>query len=126
MNEVPEVKRATRGKSIMNFISLSAEEKVTSILPMPKEAKNIIGSLFMITEKGVAKKVSAKSFVDVRSSGIIAVKLSPGDKLVSVQLVEKGDDLSIVTREGQSIRFKESDIREMGRAAGGVRGIKLE
>lgn len=126
MYELPEGKRATRGKSIMNFISLSAEEKVTSILAMPKDVKNIEGSLFMVTENGTTKKVSAKSFHDVRSSGIIAIKLNNGDRLKSVELVEKNDDVSIVTKEGQSIRFKESAIREMGRGAGGVRGIKLD
>ncbi|MEX2013893.1 MAG: DNA gyrase subunit A [Parcubacteria group bacterium] len=132
MYDIPEGRRATRGKSVMNFISLSDEEKVTSILAMPKD-KNLPagrqeiskGSLFMVTENGTAKKVSAKSFQDVRASGIISIKLSPGDRLISAELVEKGDDISIVTKKGQSIRFKESAIREMGRGAGGVRGIKL-
>ncbi len=126
MFEIPEGKRATRGKSIMNFISLVEGERVTSILAMPKTSENAGNSLFMVTENGVAKKVAAKSFQDVRASGIIAVKLAPKDKLVSVELVKKGDDISIVTKHGQSIRFKESAIREMGRAAGGVRAIKLD
>ncbi len=126
MYDIPEGKRATKGKSIMNFISLSDDEKVTSILPMPKEVKNIEGSLLMITKDGTGKKVSAKSFNDVRSSGIIAIRLDPGDKLIAVEHVEKGDDVSIITKEGMSIRFKEGDIREMGRTAGGVRAIKLE
>ncbi|MBX4181770.1 DNA gyrase subunit A, partial [Candidatus Parcubacteria bacterium] len=125
MYDLPEAKRATPGKSIMNFISLSDDEKVTSILPMPKEAKNIQGSLFMITEQGTGKKVAAKSFFDVRSSGIIAIRLAPGDRLISAELTEAGDDVSIVTKQGQSIRFKDSTVREMGRAAGGVRCIKL-
>lgn len=137
MYDIPEGKRATRGKSVMNFISLSDDEKVTSILAVPKETNletklpsalgNLVSkSLVMVTESGVAKKVSAKSFADVRSSGIIAIKLSTGDRLISVGLVEKGDDISIVTKKGQSIRTKESTIREMGRGAGGVRGIKLD
>jgi DNA gyrase subunit A len=125
MYDIPEGKRATRGKSIMNFISLTDGERVTSILPMPKNIKNIVGSLVMVTAQGTSKKVSAKSFTDVRASGIIAMKLAPGDRLVAVECVEKGDDISIVTKEGQSIRFSEKDLREMGRAAGGVRGIKL-
>ena len=125
MYDIPEGKRATRGKSIMNFIALSDDEKITSILPMSKESKNIEGSLLMVTEEGTAKKVDAKSFLDVRSSGIIAIKLSAGDRLVSVSMVTKNDDATIVTQDGQSIRFKESDIREMGRGAAGVRGIKL-
>jgi len=125
MYDIPEGKRATKGKSIMNFIALSDDEKITSILPMSKEAKNIEGALLMVTEQGTAKKVDAKSFHDVRSSGIIAIKLATGDRLVSVSLVIKGDDATIVTKDGQSIRFKEGDIREMGRGAAGVRGIKL-
>jgi len=125
MYDIPEGKRATRGKSVMNFISLSDDEKVTSILEMPKPVLNTDGSLFMVTEKGTAKKVSAKSFQDVRSSGIIAIKLALGDKLISAELVVKGDDISIVTKKGKAIRFRESSIREMGRNAGGVRGIKL-
>jgi DNA gyrase subunit A len=125
MYELPEGKRATKGKSIMNFIALGDDERVTSILPMPKNLKQIEGSLMMITAQGTGKKVSAKSFHDVRSSGIIAIRLEAGDRLVSVSHVEKGDDVSIVTREGMSIRFKEADVREMGRTAGGVRAIKL-
>lgn len=126
MYDLPEGKRATKGKSIVNYIALGDDERVTSILPMPKNLKNIEGSLCLITAQGIGKKVSAKSFHDVRSSGIIAIRLEAGDRLVSVSHVEKGDDVSIVTKEGMSIRFKESDIREMGRAAGGVRAIKLE
>ncbi len=126
MYDIPEGKRATKGKSIMNFIALGDDEKVTSILPMPKQEKHIEGSLMMITKDGTGKKVSAKSFHDVRASGIIAIRLDAGDKLIAVEHVGKGDDVSIVTREGMSIRFKESDVREMGRTAGGVRAIKLE
>jgi DNA gyrase subunit A len=126
MYDIPEGKRATRGKSIMNFIALGDDEKVTSILAMPKEQKQIEGSLTLITKDGTGKRVSAKSFHDVRSSGIIAIRLDAGDKLISVAHAEKGDDISIVTREGMSIRFKESDIREMGRTAGGVRAMKLD
>jgi len=126
MYDIPEGKRATKGKSIMNFISLTEGERVTSILAMPKNLKGIEGSLLMVTAQGTGKKVSAKSFHDVRASGIIAIRLEAGDRLVSVEHVEKGDDVSIVTREGMSIRFKEADIREMGRTAGGVRAIKLD
>jgi len=125
MYDIPEGRRATKGKSIMNFISLGSDEKVTSILAMPKETKNMKLSLAMVTKTGVVKKVSAESFKDVRRSGLIAIKLASGDQLLSAIFVEKGDELMLVTSEGQSIRFKESDIREMGRSAGGVRGIKL-
>ncbi len=110
----------------MNFLSLSADEKVQSILPVPKEAKAQEGlSLVLITEKGVGKKMSAESFKDVRRSGLIAIRLDKDDALKSALLVEKGDDVLLGSHEGQSIRFKESDIREMGRAAGGVRAMTL-
>lgn len=128
MYELPEGRRATRGKSIMNFLSLSEGERVTSILPMPKNLKTEGSglSLLMVTLNGTGKKVAASSFHDVRTSGIIAIKLDQGDKLISVSQVLKGDSCIVVTTKGQSIRFKEGDVREMGRTAVGVRVIKLE
>lgn len=125
MYDVPEGKRATRGKSVMNFLSLSAEEKITSVLAIPKSKNEVPRSLMMVTKQGVAKKVSGGGFRDVRRSGIIAIKLAPGDELLSVVTVDKGDELILATKRGQAIRFKESDIREMGRTAAGVRAMKL-
>ncbi len=126
MYDIPEGKRATRGKSIMNFLQIQADEKVTSILVMPKSAKQKSLGLMMVTKNGTAKKSSAESFKDVRRSGIIAIRLDPGDELLSALFVEKGDEVILATSDGQSIRFKESDIREMGRAAGGVRGMAID
>ena len=80
----------------------------------------------MLTRDGVAKKVSADSFKDVRRSGLIAIKLVNGDELLAVRPVDKGDEIMMSSQLGQSIRFKESDIREMGRNAVGVRGMKLK
>jgi DNA gyrase subunit A len=125
MYDIPEGRRATKGKSIMNFLPLSAEEKVNSIVSIPKDNKNTETSLMLVTKQGTAKKMSYKSFQDVRRSGIIAIKLDKDDALVSARVTEKGDEVMIATAEGQSIRFKESDVREMGRTAGGVTGIKL-
>jgi DNA gyrase subunit A len=79
----------------------------------------------LVTRDGTAKKMSGESFKDVRRSGLIAIKLDKNDELISALITEKGDDVMIATTKGQSIRFKESDIREMGRTAGGVRAIKL-
>ncbi len=126
MYDVPEGKRATRGKSVMNFLSLTPEEKVTSVLALPKEIKDVSFALMMVTREGVAKKVSASSFRDVRRSGIIAIKLSESDELLAVCPVSKGDEIIMSSQSGQAIRFKESDIREMGRAAAGVRAMKLK
>ncbi len=125
MYDIPEARRATRGKSIMNFLSLSTEEKVTSILAMPKDIDKSPASLLLVTKNGTAKKMSSESFRDVRRSGIIAIRLDKDDQLISALVTGKSDEVMIATAEGQSIRFKESDIREMGRTAGGVRGIKL-
>jgi len=126
MYEIPEGKRATKGKSIMNFLSISAEEKVNSILAMPKAVKGEEHSLMMITKHGIGKKVAAKSFHDVRRSGLIAISLHENDELVSATLVKKSDQMILITAEGQSIRFKESDIREMGRTAAGVKAMDLD
>ncbi len=125
MYDIPEGRRATKGKSVMNFLPLSEGEKITSILPMPKKVKEAESSLMMVTKQGVAKKVATASFHDVRISGIIAIKLDAGDALVSASFAQKKDTVMVVTSKGQSIHFKESDIREMGRTAMGVRAIKL-
>jgi DNA gyrase subunit A len=126
MYDIPEGKRATRGKSVMNFLSLAEGEKITSILPMPKDKKEADGlALMMVTKNGTGKKSSAKHFHDVRRSGLIAITLDNGDELMSASFVSKNDNIVIATRDGQSIRFEESDVREMGRNASGVRVIKL-
>jgi DNA gyrase subunit A len=123
--EFPEAKRSTRGKAIVNYLSITDTEKVSSVLPMRKNQKEGEKFLYMITKQGVAKKVDATAFHDVRRSGLIAIKLQKGDELIAALLVEKGDEILLSSAKGQSIRFKESDIRAMGRAAGGVRGMKL-
>ena len=125
MYEIPEGKRATKGKSIMNFLSLAAEEKVTSILPVPKGAALDASSVVFVTEAGSVKRVAARAFADVRRSGIIAINLKKGDRLVSAHHAADGDTMSIVSAKGQSIRFEAEDVREMGRTAGGVRGMSV-
>ncbi|PJC55920.1 DNA gyrase subunit A [Candidatus Kaiserbacteria bacterium CG_4_9_14_0_2_um_filter_41_32] len=125
MYEIPEGRRATKGKSIMNFLSMSAEERVTSVLAVRKEAWEGQWSLMMVTKKGIAKKSDASSFKDVRRSGLIAITLREDDSLIAAKFVGKGDEVSLVTHKGQAIRFKESDVREMGRTASGVAAMKL-
>jgi DNA gyrase subunit A len=125
MYDLPEGRRATRGKSIMNFLQIEAGEKITSILPMPKEIKSESLFLLMVTKNGTVKKSSADNFKDVRRNGLIAIRLEDGDELLSAMFTKAGDDVICATREGQSIRFGESDIREMGRTAAGVIGMKL-
>ena len=125
MYDLPEGKRATKGKSIMNYLSLDGDEKVSSILPIDKETKKTVETLMMVTKNGIAKKVGAESFKDVRRSGLIAIKLDKDDELQDVLPISKGDEVILATTAGQSIRFKETDVREMGRGAAGVRAIKL-
>ena len=130
MYDLPEGKRATRGKSIMNFLQLSDGEKVTSILPMEKDMKNSKNdekvSLMMITKNGTVKKSSAESFKDVRRNGLIAIKLEDGDELLATLFVRDEDSVILTTQGGQSIRFSHTDVREMGRTAAGVIGMKLD
>ena len=122
MYDLPEGRRATRGKSIMNFLQIEAGEKITSILPMPKEIKAESLFLLMVTKNGTVKKSGADNFKDVRRNGLIAIRLEDGDELLSAMFTKAGDDVICATREGQSIRFSES---EMGRTAAGVIGMKL-
>ena len=126
MYEIPEGRRATKGKSIMNFLSLTSDERVTSVLPVRKDDWAGDWGLMMVTKNGVAKKSDATSFKDVRRSGLIAIKLKPGDSLIAARFTGKGDEVSLITYEGQQIRFKESDVREMGRTAAGVAAMKLK
>jgi len=126
MYDLPEGRRATKGKSIMNFISLEQGEVITSILAMPKEKKAADGlSLLMVTRNGTVKRVAADNFHEVRRSGLIAIGLDKGDALIAAEFIHEGDDAMIVTSKGQSIRFAAKDVREMGRQAAGVRGMKL-
>lgn len=126
MYELPEGKRATRGKALINFLSLEQGEMITSVLAMPKDMKTIEGlALILATKNGTVKKTSAVAFREVRRSGLLAIGLDKGDSLISAQFINKGDDALLTTAKGQAIRFAESDVRSMGRQAGGVRGIKL-
>jgi DNA gyrase subunit A len=130
MYDIPEGKRATRGKSIMNFLQLTDGEKITSILPMLKEMKSKKEdekvSLMMITKNGTVKKSSAESFKDVRRNGLIAIRLEDKDELLAALFVQDNDDVMLTTQNGQSIRFSHNDVREMGRTAAGVIGMKLD
>ena len=116
--ELPEGKRATKGKSIMNFLSLGGDESVTSMLAMPKEAKASSKlSLLLVTGQGIVKKVAADSFKDVRRSGLLAIKLQTGDTLLSARFVEGKDDISLVSLLGHETvqRLPENSKAAVGR-----------
>jgi DNA gyrase subunit A len=126
MYEIPEGKRGTKGKSVMNFLSVNADERVTSILVVPKTADSEKTGLVMVTKQGVIKKVTASVFKEVRRSGIIAIKLQKDDELRWAMFVNPGDHIILASTKGQAIRFKESDIRFMGRTAAGVRAMRVK
>lgn len=123
--EIPEASRTAKGQAIVNFLNLGPGEKVTTVLSgdlKKDKAKHIV----MVTNKGTIKKTPLVDFDNVRSSGIIAIKLNDGDNLKWVRTSTGKDHIALVTANGMSIRFSEDDVRPMGRVAAGVRGIKLK
>ncbi|MFW0870864.1 MAG: DNA gyrase subunit A [Patescibacteria group bacterium] len=125
MYDLPEGRRATRGKYIANFLPLAEDETITSVLALAKGFKKAEGALMMVTQDGTIKKTDINAFANVRSNGIIAINLKDNNKLVDARVVKAGDTVLLASHKGQAIRFKEDDIRAMGRTASGVRGMKL-
>jgi len=125
MYELPEGKRTTKGKFIANFLPLEENERITSVVALSKNQKENVDSLMMVTERGTIKKTEAKAFFEVRKNGLIAINLKDGDKLIDARFIKKDDTVILASSDGKAIHFKSSDIREMGRTAGGVRGMKL-
>jgi DNA gyrase subunit A len=121
--EVPQASRTAKGQAIVNLLQMEQDENVTAMLD---KTKNKGEYLFMATNKGTVKKTKIEDFANVRKSGLIAIKLRSGDLLDWVRPTSTGDQVIIATRNGQCIRFKESDVRPMGRPSMGVRGIKLK
>lgn len=122
--EIPESTRTSKGQAIVNFLQLSQEEKITAVVALNKGSD--FKYLFMATEKGTIKKTKLEDFENVRRSGLIAITLEKGDTLGWVSPTTGGDEVVLTTNDGQAIRFKESDVRPMGRNAAGVRGLKLK
>jgi len=122
--DIPESSRVAKGQSIVNFLQLSQEEKTTAVIAFNKDDN--YKYLFMATEMGTVKKTTLEEFENVRRSGLIAIKLDEGDALSWVEATSGDNEIVITTADGQAIRFKEKDVRPMGRTATGVRGIKLK
>jgi DNA gyrase subunit A len=120
--QIPEAGRATRGKPLVNLLSLSEGERITTALPV-RQFKE--GFLVMFTEKGIVKKTALEDYSNPRGKGIIAITLDEGDELIAVRKTDGKSDLIIGTRNGLSIRFNEEDVRDTGRTSMGVKGIKL-
>jgi DNA gyrase subunit A len=144
VHEIPDMGRAAKGRSIANILELKADEKIAALIRIVSKTgpnKEDItwtqpGELFFATQRGTVKKTSLNEFGNVRKGGIIAISIDPGDILIDVKLTrgaivegetvnDPGDEVILITREGMSIRFSESDVRSMGRSATGVRGISL-
>ncbi|PJE77007.1 DNA gyrase subunit A [Candidatus Uhrbacteria bacterium CG10_big_fil_rev_8_21_14_0_10_48_16] len=122
--DVPEASRTAKGQAIVNFLQLAPGETVSASFSMGD--METMKYLLMVTSKGTAKKVELAEFDNIRRSGLIAIKLNDGDSLEWVRPTSGKDEVILVSRMGQAIRFKESDIRPMGRTASGVRGMKFK
>jgi len=145
VHEIPDMGRAAKGRSIANLLELKAGETIAALIRIESKTNgnkedatwNQPGELFFATKQGTVKKTSLNEFSNMRKGGIIAITIEPGDTLIEVKLTrgsivenndvkDPGDDVVLITKDGMSIRFSESKVRSMGRAAGGVRGINLE
>ncbi|MDP2629749.1 MAG: DNA gyrase subunit A [Candidatus Harrisonbacteria bacterium] len=123
--EIPTFSRTAKGKPVHNFLEIPIEEKVHAVVTYPNEAKEAGGFLVMATTGGMIKKTSLRDFENIRRSGIIGISLKKDDILKWVELSTGKDQIILTTTLGQAIRFKEANVRSMGRTAAGVRGIKL-
>jgi len=122
--EVPVASRLAKGQSIVNFLQLAPQEKVSAVLHISDKTDSPY--LVMVTKKGTIKKCNLKDFKNIRRSGLIAIKLKNDDLLEWVKPLTAKDEVTLISANGQSIRFKEKDVRCMGRSAAGVRGIRLK
>ncbi|HAS16447.1 MAG TPA: DNA gyrase subunit A [Nitrospiraceae bacterium] len=121
--EIPEAGRYSKGKAIINLIKIEGQETVTAALSTKEFKKDVF--LHMATKQGMIKKTMMSEFGNPRSAGIIALRLRDGDELIGVKVASKNQDIILATQNGFAIRFKEEDVREIGRAGIGVKGIKL-
>ena len=122
--EIPEASRNARGTAIVNLLQLEAGEKVSAIIPLKEyeEGKN----LFMVTKKGIAKKTSLDEYKNVRKNGLNAIVIREDDELIQVKVTDKDSEIIMASKKGMSIRFKESDVRAMGRTSMGVIGMNID
>ncbi len=122
--EIPEAGRTARGTAIVNLLQLNPGEKISAMIPIHafEEGKD----LFMITKKGIAKKTPIMEFSNVRKNGLAAISLRDDDELIEVKTTDKNSEIFLVTKYGMCIRFKETDVRAMGRVAMGVIGMNLD
>jgi DNA gyrase subunit A len=134
VHEIPDMGRASKGRSIANLLELKHGEAIAALIRIgSKTGPNREdttwqqpGFVFFATRQGTVKKTAIEDFANVRKGGIIAIGIEPGDTLIDVKATSGQDQAVLITREGMSIRFSEDDVRSMGRPASGVRGITLD
>ncbi|WP_026507404.1 DNA gyrase subunit A [Butyrivibrio sp. MC2013] len=122
--QIPEASRTSRGVAIVNLLQLGPDEKISAIIPV--SSFDVEKNLFMVTKKGTVKKTSIRDFANVRKNGLNAINLEDDDALIEVKTTTENSHIFLVTKNGICIRFKETDVRSMGRGAMGVRGIMLD
>ena len=122
--EVPEASRTARGINIVNLIQLQSDEKITAIMPMPRDPEENL-NLVMVTKGGIIKRTELSAYSNVRRSGLIAISLDEGDSLAWTRITKGDDELIVATRDGVAIKFSENDVRLVGRSARGVKAIEL-
>lgn len=121
--EIPEASRTARGTAIINLLQLMPDEKITAMIPIQEYEDGKY--LFMATEKGLVKKTPIRDYANVRKTGLAAITLREDDKLIEVKITDNQEDVILVTKYGQCIRFNEQDVRATGRTSMGVRGMNL-
>ncbi len=122
--EIPEAGRTARGTAIINLLQLAPGEKISAMIPIQEytDEKN----LFMVTKKGIVKKTSLSEFANIRKNGLTAINLRDDDELIEVKTTKEDSEIFLVTKNGMCIRFKETDVRNTGRATMGVIGMNLD
>lgn len=122
--DIPEGTRVSKGRSVANVLELHKDERIASMIPVKDFEESL--HLVMATRKGIVKKTNLSAYRNFRRGGIIGINVDEGDALIGVKLTSGDDDLCMITRKGMSIRFKETDLRDQGRATRGVKGISLK
>ena len=121
--EIPEASRTARGTAIINLLQLQPGEKITAVIPIKEYTEGHF--LFMATKKGIVKKTPITDYANVRKTGLAAINLREDDELIEVKKTDNNQDIFLVTKYGQCIRFRETDVRKTGRTSMGVIGMNL-
>ena len=124
--EIPEASRTSRGTAVINLLQLQPDEKITAIIPIDLKTIKEDDYLFMATKNGIVKKTALSNFANIRKIGIQAITLREDDELIGVKMTDGKKNIVMVTKNGMSISFRESDVRDMGRGAMGVKGMTLQ